>query len=133
EAVRVTRRGGHIFVGDVRSLPLLEAFYTSVELFKAPDTMLLGDLQQRIAQARQNEKELVIDPALFAELGRRWEKIGRVGVSLKQGAYDNELSRFRYDVTIGIGDKEAVAEPERWIDWGSVEEAGSLAEGSFAL
>ncbi|HET6319557.1 MAG TPA: amino acid adenylation domain-containing protein, partial [Chloroflexota bacterium] len=27
EATRVTRRGGHIFVGDVRSLPLLEAYH----------------------------------------------------------------------------------------------------------
>ncbi|MCA1852411.1 MAG: class I SAM-dependent methyltransferase, partial [Beggiatoa sp.] len=31
EAVRVTRPGGHIFVGDVRSLPLLEAYHTSVQ------------------------------------------------------------------------------------------------------
>jgi amino acid adenylation domain-containing protein len=34
-AVRATRSGGFVFVGDVRSLPLLEAFHTSVELAKA--------------------------------------------------------------------------------------------------
>ena len=32
EAVRVTRRGGHIFVGDLRSLPLLGAYHSSVQL-----------------------------------------------------------------------------------------------------
>ena len=108
EAVRVMRRGGHIFVGDLRSLPLLGAYHSSVQLYKAPRQMLLGELQQRIAQAQRNEKELLVDPALFGELGRRWEKVGRVETSLKAGSYDNELSRFRYDVTMGLGEKEAV-------------------------
>ena len=122
EAVRVTRRGGHIFVGDLRSLPLLGAYHTSVQLSKAPRQMLLGELQQRIAQAQRNEKELLVDPALFGELGRRWEKVGRVETSLKGGSYDNELSRFRYDVTMGLGEKEAVVAPERWLSW---DEAGA--------
>jgi pristinamycin I synthase-3/4 len=117
EAVRVTRRGGHVFVGDVRNLPLLDAFHTSIELSKAPDAMLLGELQQRIAQARRTEKELVLDPALFEEIGRRWESVGRVECALKAGAYENELSRFRYDVTMRIGEKEALAAPAEWIDW----------------
>src|SRR6185369_11787289 len=34
-AVRATCSEGSVFVGDVRSLPLLEAFHTSVELAKA--------------------------------------------------------------------------------------------------
>ena len=122
EAVRVTRRGGHIFVGDLRSLPLLGAYHSSVQLYKAPRQMLLGELQQRIAQAQRNEKELLVDPALFDELGRRWEKVGRVETSLKAGSYDNELSRFRYDVTMGLGEKEAVVAPERWLSW---DEAGA--------
>ena len=42
--------------------------------------------------------------------------------SLKAGSYDNELSRFRYDVTMGLGEKEAVAAPERWLSW---DEAGA--------
>ena len=122
EAVRVTRRGGYIFVGDLRSLPLLGAYHSSVQLYKAPKQMLLGELQQRIAQAQRNEKELLVDPALFGELGRRWEKVGRVETSLKAGSYDNELSRFRYDVTMGLGEKEAVVAPERWLSW---DEAGA--------
>ncbi len=44
EAVRVTRPGGNIFIGDVRSLPLLEAYHASVQLHKtAPDTSLASD------------------------------------------------------------------------------------------
>ena len=37
--------------------------------------------------------------------------------SLKAGAYDNELSRFRYDVTLRLGEKAAVVAPQRWLSW----------------
>src|SRR5262249_44813100 len=117
QAVRVTRHGGHIFVGDVRSLPLLEAYHTSVELSKASPELALGELRQRINQAQSHDKELVIDPALFGELARRWAKVGRADVALKAGAYDNELSRFRYDVTLKLGEKETVEAPARWLAW----------------
>ena len=36
-AIQSVRPGGAVFVGDVRSLPLLEAFHASVEMFKADD------------------------------------------------------------------------------------------------
>src|SRR5262249_8437142 len=117
EAGRVTRTGGHIFVGDVRSLPLLEAYHASVQLYKAPDELTLSEIEQRVEQAKRHDKELVIDPALFEDLGRRWPKVGRVQSGPKAGAYDNELSRFRYDVTIRLGEKEEVESRQRWIRW----------------
>ena len=132
EAVRVTRRGGHIFLGDLRSAPLLEAFYTSVTLFKAPDALPLGELQQRLAQERHNEKELAVDPALFGELARRWEKLGRAEPALKAGAYDNELSRFRYDVTLRLGAREALDDPALWIDWDAAGQWRQRVEASTA-
>src|SRR5262245_833917 len=85
EAVRVTRRGGHIFVGDVRSLPLLEAYHASVQLSRAEGKVSTKELRQRILQGLQKEEELVLDARLFEELGRRWEKAGRVETWLKEG------------------------------------------------
>lgn len=117
EAVRVTRREGHIFVGDVRSLPLLEAFHTSVQLHRAAPDIATTELRQRILHARFGEEELVIDPTLFDQLAIQWEKIGRADPGLKAGSYDNELSRFRYDVVLRLGQKQQVAEPEQWIRW----------------
>ena len=117
EAVRVTRPGGHIFLGDLRSLPLLEAYHTSVQLYQAPEEMPVAKLQQRIRQGQRNEEELVVDARLFEGLGRRWQKVGRVEARLKAGAYDNELSRFRYDVILRIGKKETMIAPERWVNW----------------
>ena len=122
EAERVTRSGGHIFVGDVRSFPLLEAYHTSVQLHKAGEEIHLADLRRRVLQATNSEEELLVDPALFTELALRRQKIGRADAALKAGAYDNELSRFRYDVTLRLGARERVAEPESWIVW---DEAGT--------
>lgn len=117
EALRVTKRGGHIFVGDVRSLGLLKAYHASVQVYKADPETSVEELGRRIRQAEANDKEMVLNARLFAELGRRFEKLGRVETSLKPGAYDNELSRFRYDVLISVGDKVEVAPPERWVQW----------------
>src|SRR5207248_4882224 len=36
---------------------------------------------------------------------------------VKAGAYDNELSRFRYDVMVRLGAKEQVAAPAEWVAW----------------
>ncbi len=119
EAVRVTARAGHVFVGDVRNLHLLGAYDTSVQLHRSGAADSLDELRQRVAQARQREEELLLDPALFEELGRRSEKVGRVEASLKAGAYDNELNRFRYDVLMSMGAWEELEQPERWIDWDS--------------
>jgi len=47
-ALRVLKPGGRLFVGDVRSLPLLETFHTSVEMQQAPDDLPLALLRQRI-------------------------------------------------------------------------------------
>lgn len=117
QAVRVTRRGGYIFIGDVRSLPLLEAYQTSVQLYRSSRELKLSMLQQRIDQAIRNEKELLIDPRLFIELHQHWEKLGRVEMALKVGAYDNELSRFRYDVTFRLGEKERLETPQQTLTW----------------
>lgn len=117
QAVRVTQREGKIFVGDVRSLPLLEAYHTSVQLHKAALDTLTTELRQRILQSRYSEEELVVDPALFTQLALRWEKVGRADPMLKAGAYDNELSRFRYDVVLRLGEKECKQEPEQWLCW----------------
>ncbi|MBZ5494659.1 MAG: amino acid adenylation domain-containing protein, partial [Acidobacteriia bacterium] len=117
EAVRVTRSGGHIFIGDVRSLPLMEAYHASVHLHKAGAEMTVAELRRRIAQAMRDEEELLVAPRLFEEIGRNWEDVGRVTCSLKAGCYDNELSRFRYDVVIRAGDKEEIIDPGQQISW----------------
>ncbi|MBV9791711.1 MAG: methyltransferase domain-containing protein, partial [Chloroflexi bacterium] len=115
-AVRVLAPGGAIFVGDVRSRPLLDAFHTALELHKADDTLALDQLQQRARQSSAQEQELVLDPALFAVFAEQTPQLGGVTVQLKHGHDHNELTRFRYDVVLQLGDRPAAA-PSQRLDW----------------
>jgi SAM-dependent methyltransferase len=100
QAVRATSPGGNIFIGDVRSLLLLRAYHASVQLYIASPEMPLEELRWRISKAQESEEELALDPDIFYEIADRWQRVGRVTAELKAGDYDNELSRFRYDVTL---------------------------------
>src|SRR5262249_3413384 len=47
-ATKAVRPGGFVFVGDVRTLPLLEAFHASVQLYQAPDDLPVEELRRRV-------------------------------------------------------------------------------------
>jgi amino acid adenylation domain-containing protein len=113
-AVKAVAPGGFIFIGDVRSLPLLKALHTSVERQKAGVAVTPEQLRRRIEQ----EEELVIDPAFFTALKQHLPEISHVEVEPKRGRYHNELTRFRYQVTLSIGNQRiASADDLSWIDW----------------
>jgi acyl-CoA synthetase (AMP-forming)/AMP-acid ligase II len=103
--------GGTIFIGDVRSLPLQEAFHTSVVLEQAPASLSASEVRQRARQRLQRDNELVFDPMFFQALPQRLPRIGRVAVHLKRGRSRNELTRFRYDVILRIGRHVRPASP----------------------
>jgi len=100
QAIQVTAPGGRIFIGDIRSLPLLEAFHASVQLDQVADDFPRQQLQQRIQQHLIQDKELVIDPRFFLALKQHFSAISSVKIELKPGIHDNELTHFRYDVTL---------------------------------
>jgi amino acid adenylation domain-containing protein len=102
-AARVVRPGGHVFIGDVRSLPLLQALKASVALFQADPKTPVSALRDRMIRETLGEEELVVDPAFFAAIARRVPGYSRASVRPKPGRYDNELSRFRYDVVLHVG------------------------------
>jgi amino acid adenylation domain-containing protein len=119
-AVDLVAPGGAIFVGDVRNLDLLETFHTSVELLRAQDAITTEELRERIRNRVSAESELAISPAFFAALASRLPKIDRVEVALKRGCADNELTRFRYDVTLRLRPTSPTAnpaEPVTAVDW----------------
>ena len=117
-AVRVTAPGGHVFVGDVRNLGLLEAYHASVQLHKAAEEQAVEELRSQVQRACRQEEELAVAPELFREMGRRWPKVERVTTWLKGAGYDNELSRFRYDLVLRVGGrKEKAVQPATWVGW----------------
>ena len=91
-AVRASSPGGNIFIGDVRSLPMLRTYHASVQLYKASPEMPLEELQRRISKAQQSEEELALDPDLFYEIADRWQRVGRL-CHLLPGAVSHSLAQ----------------------------------------
>ncbi len=95
--------GGLIFIGDVRSLPLLQAFHASVQLYQAEPSLSREQLRQRVQMQMFQESELVIDPAFFTALKQRFPQISHVQIQLIRGRHHNELTQFRYNAILHVG------------------------------
>lgn len=116
-AFKCLKPGGSIFLGDLRSLPLLKVLHTSVEVHTSPPSLPVSELQRRVQTRIAQEKELVIDPALFTLLRGRLPQISQVDVQLKRGRFHNELSKFRYDVALHVGSEPVRRLAQPWLDW----------------
>jgi len=126
-AAEVVDDGGAIFLGDVRSLPLLEAFHAGVELARASDGTTAAELRQRIARAVTDEEELILDPTAFAQLALSIPRIRRVTVAPKRGHLRSELSVYRHDVVLHVGDAALSALPVHWQPWAGQDAAAIRA------
>jgi amino acid adenylation domain-containing protein/non-ribosomal peptide synthase protein (TIGR01720 family) len=113
--------GGTIFIGDVRHQQLLETFHASVQLHRAPNSMPLSTLYLQTRKAMRRDKELSISPTFFLALKQRFPGISHVEIMPKRGHYQNELSKFRYDVVLHINEHEHPAVDVPWLDWCSDE------------
>jgi amino acid adenylation domain-containing protein len=118
KAVQVVSPGGRIFLGDVRSLSLMEMLHTSLELHQAAPLLSTKELTQRIQKRMSQEKELLIAPTFFTALKEHLPQISHVQVQLKRGWHHNELTGYRYDVMLQVDDGEARRQPEHaWLKW----------------
>lgn len=117
DAVRVLRPGGAIFLGDLRSLPLLRALHTSVQLYNAPDELPVSEFRLKIEKQMAQERELVVDPSFFIDLRREIPELREVNVRLKRAHYPNELSKFRYDVVLRVGAEPVSQVRGRALNW----------------
>ncbi|HEY0735324.1 MAG TPA: amino acid adenylation domain-containing protein [Herpetosiphonaceae bacterium] len=117
QALRLLPPDGRLFIGDVRSRPLLAAFATAVTLAQAaPDadrTTLAAQLRQLVAQ----ERELLLDPAFFHALRLALPQISEVQVEIKRGHDHNELTQFRYDVTLTVDGPPLPVPASTTVDW----------------
>ena len=116
-AVDVVRPGGRIFVGDVRSMDLLEPYAVSIELFQAAASMNASELRERVKRRVTFEDQLVISPAFFLALQRRVPKIMRVEIKPRRGRFDNELTRFRYNAILHLDSAGLTVEKPDWLPW----------------
>ncbi|MEV0041854.1 class I SAM-dependent methyltransferase, partial [Streptomyces sp. NPDC050804] len=98
--MRLLAPGGALFVGDVRNLRLLRPLATAVELHRAGDGADRAAVRRAVERALRVEKELLVDPDFFTVLRQNGTDIGAMAVEVKRGRHHNELTRYRYDVTL---------------------------------
>ena len=116
-AVESVRPGGAVFIGDVRNFKMLQAFHASVELFRADDGISRQELVRRVQRGIRQEGELLVDPDFFEALRKRWPRITHVEIQLKRGLAHNELTRFRYDVVLHVGEQTPPQVECPWLEW----------------
>jgi amino acid adenylation domain-containing protein len=101
-ALDLVRPGGAVFLGDIRDHRLLRHLHAAIAGTGGAD-----DPAAAVAQAVELETELLVAPEFFAALGG--PDLG-VDLRLKRGRYDNELSRYRYDVVLHKGTTTSLAD-----------------------
>ncbi|RSS37559.1 amino acid adenylation domain-containing protein, partial [Streptomyces sp. WAC07061] len=94
---RLLAPGGSVFIGDVRHRRLHRGFAASVALHQADAGADAAALLRAVDQGVAREQELLVDPEFFTGLGGPGSV---VDVRTKDGGYDNELTRYRYDVVL---------------------------------
>jgi len=102
-ALRLVRPGGRVFLGDVRSLPLLEALHCSTLLDALPAGASVAELAALAAHQAAQEDELAVAPGFFTALEGELAGLARVEVLPKREPGRNELTQFRYDVVLHRG------------------------------
>ena len=115
--IETVQPGGSVFLGDLRSLPLLHAFHAAVELQNASSSLDTKTLLQRVEREAEQEQELLVDPAFFTSLKDQFPQISDVEIQLKRGRNHNELTQFRYDVVLHLGKEKPLPFAGHRFDW----------------
>jgi hypothetical protein len=123
-ALNASKKG--LFIGDVRSLAHHEVFLTSVELFQAQDSQLPNDIYIKAQAKLKSERELLIHDAYFLKLAANPHLPLAVDAKIKRGTFSNEMSRWRYDVSLTKVDFFNLAEPSISCAWSGIDELRKL-------
>jgi acyl carrier protein len=106
-----------VFIGDIRSLPLLETFHATVALHQAAAGLARPELREIMRQRLAQEEELAIDPNFFTQLPTLLPRVAHAAVLPRRGRAHNELTRFRYQAILSIGPLDGVLHEPEWQDW----------------
>jgi amino acid adenylation domain-containing protein len=117
QACALAAPGGSVFVGDVRSLPLLRALHAALELEPAPPALTAAELSRRVRERGQAESELALDPRFFAALREHLPRRASVVIEPRRGRCHDELTRFRYDVLLRLDPAPGPPVEIPWQPW----------------
>lgn len=126
-AIALLIPGGHVFVGGVRHLALLDAFHASVQLLASDDARPVEEVWRALRATVDREDELLLDPAWFTAFASSHPSVS-ARIDVKRGRTRNELSCFRYDVVLKTNPSRDVVQPTvmAWKDVGSLHRLADL-------
>ncbi|MEP6802071.1 MAG: amino acid adenylation domain-containing protein [Acidobacteriota bacterium] len=121
-AVRAVGARGHVFLGDIPSLPMWEIFHAAAQLERAPDALPVSQLRDRVRHASSQGSRLLVDPDFFRALSHRIAGIGSIEVRQSRARFSHEVSRLHadayYDVVVHVGESFPERDRERVTrDW----------------
>jgi amino acid adenylation domain-containing protein len=118
QAVRLVKPGGHLFIGDLQNLALMETLHRSVEMYKSGVGASPEEIEKRVRTEMAADERLYIAPEFFHALAEEMPCITHVDVQLRRGRLHNEMTKFRYDAILTISGAPAeTTAPERRNDW----------------
>lgn len=95
----ILKETGVVFIGDIRDKEKQEEYYTSV---RNPDKVVIGKIDQYLAERIATENELFVEKSYFKQLKEDSYYINKVEISEKIGDVENELTKYRYDVMLHV-------------------------------
>ncbi|MGB3509032.1 MAG: amino acid adenylation domain-containing protein, partial [Microcoleaceae cyanobacterium] len=102
-SVQALQPGGCLYIGDVQSYALLEAYHGDAQLKQSALSTSTEQVKNIVEKRVRNEDELVIDPEFFHALKSHIPAIERVETKLRRGNFWNETTQFHYDVFLYVG------------------------------
>ena len=116
-SVNKLESGGCIFIGDMQAKGSLRMHHSSEQLKRSAKDMSLKKYRESIQHRIDIEDELVIDPAFFYFLTERIPAIKGVDVQMRQGSYNNEITKYHYDVWLYVHEAPEVAATDIVVEW----------------
>lgn len=108
--------GGHVLVGDIRSLSVHTAVHAAIALRQwAGEPADVDSIRARALEMAGADSQLVVAPEVFMHLAERHPRISGVRIHPKLDGGDNELTAYRYEVIFEVGARPTPREV-RWHD-----------------
>jgi amino acid adenylation domain-containing protein len=130
-AIDLLPEGGAIFLGDVRHAGLLRAFHIWRERLRAGGEVEPAELLGRATRRMAEEEELILDPGWFARLVEEYPRLAAVHTGPSLADVCNELTMFRYQATLLVGEAEPPAPTVPTFAWGK--DVASAADLQWVL
>lgn len=124
----IGQAGGNIFIGDIRNLALTREFHLSVILTNESIKARLPEVERRLATSVANDSELQLTIGWFHQYCNNHPNVSGLVVRPKRCTLKTELSAYRFDVVLQVGQSQAFFQPQDQLDLTELSTAGDILD-----